>query len=42
MTLLELQDILGERIKIAIDPDMTVEERKKQKSAKPSLPLQNR
>lgn len=29
MTLLELQDILGERIKIAIDPDMTVEERKK-------------
>lgn len=30
MTLLELQDILGERIKIAIDPDMTVEERKKE------------
>ena len=30
MTLLELQDILGERIKIAIDPDMTVEDRKKE------------
>lgn len=30
MTLLELQDIFGERIKIAIDPDMTVEERKKE------------
>lgn len=30
MTLLELQDILGERIKIAIDPDMAVEDRKKE------------
>lgn len=30
MTLLELQDILGKRIKIAIDPDMTVEDRKKE------------
>ena len=30
MTLLELQDILGERIKIAIDPDMTGEDRKKE------------
>ena len=30
MTLLELQDILVERIKIAIDPDMTVEDRKKE------------
>lgn len=30
MTLLELQDVLGERIKIAIDPDMTVEDRKKE------------
>ena len=29
MTLLELQNILGERIMIAIDPDMSVEERKK-------------
>ena len=30
MTLLELQNILGERIRIAIDPDMNVEERKKE------------
>lgn len=30
MTLLELQNILGERIRIAIDPDMDVEERKKE------------
>lgn len=30
MTLLELQNILGERIRIAIDPDMSVEERKKE------------
>lgn len=30
MTLLELQNILGERIRIAIDPDMSVEDRKKE------------
>lgn len=30
MTLLELQNILGERIRIAIDPDMNVEDRKKE------------
>lgn len=30
MTLLELQDILGERIRIAIDPDLTLEERKEE------------
>lgn len=30
MTLLELQNILGERIRIAIDPDMSAEERKKE------------
>jgi hypothetical protein len=28
MTLLELQDILGERIKIAISKDLSIEERK--------------
>lgn len=30
MTLLELQDILGERIRIAIDPDMSVEDRREE------------
>lgn len=30
MNLLELQNILGERIRIAIDPDMSVEDRKKE------------
>lgn len=30
MTLLELQKILGERIKIAIDKDMPIEDRKKE------------
>jgi hypothetical protein len=30
MTLLELQDILGERIRIAIDKDMSIESRKQE------------
>lgn len=30
MTLLELQDILGERIRIAINPNLSVEERKEE------------
>lgn len=30
MTLLELQDILGERIRIAIDKTLTIEERKRE------------
>jgi len=30
MTLLELQDILGERIRIAIDKDMSIENRKQE------------
>ena len=30
MTLLELQEILGERIRIAIDPNLTIEERKEE------------
>lgn len=30
MTLLELQDILGERIQIAINPNLSVEERKEE------------
>ena len=30
MTLIELQKVLGERIKIAMDKDMPIEERKKE------------
>jgi len=30
MTLIELQEILGERIRIATDPNMSVEDRKKE------------
>lgn len=30
MTLLELQNILGNRIRIAIDPDLSVEERREE------------
>ena len=33
MTLMELQDVLGERIKIAINPDLSAEERKEESAS---------
>ena len=37
MTLLELQEILGERIKIAIDPDLSVEKRREESEISQTL-----
>ena len=37
MTLMELQDVLGERIKIAINPDLRAEERKEESAVSQTI-----
>lgn len=38
MTSIELQEILGERIRIATDPNMSVEDRKKETEISQTIP----